>query len=79
MKQTILKMITTGPDNGSECLAENIVTHFKAFINWLHNPKCEFATCFNGVDKTRDKICYERNAKHYTIDQVSEYWQNHKA
>ena len=47
----------------------------KEFILWKDNLKCPFATCYNGTDPTRDKVCYEKNNKHYTLDQVFEIWQ----
>jgi hypothetical protein len=47
----------------------------KDFIHWKDDPKCPFATCFNGLDKERDRVCYEKNNKHYTLEQVFEFWK----
>ena len=49
----------------------------KAFITWLHNPKCVFYTCYNGVDKTRPKIEYERDGRYYSLEEVYGFWKNH--
>lgn len=46
----------------------------KDFILWKDDPRCPFATCFNGVDKTRDRVCYEKGNKHYTLEDVWEFW-----
>lgn len=48
----------------------------KKFINWLHEPKCPFSICYNGIDKTRPRIEYEKGNKHYDIDEVFNYWKS---
>ena len=48
----------------------------KDFIMWLDHPKCPFATTFNGLDNSRPQICYEKGNKHYTLDQVWDYYQS---
>lgn len=58
--------------------SEKAVKEVKDFIVWKDHPKNDFNTCFNGVDKSRPQICYEKGGKHYTIEQVFNYWQNHK-
>jgi hypothetical protein len=78
MKQKVLEMISKGPDEGNECLAEKIVSQFTEFIEWKDHPKNEFNTCFNGTDKTRPKVCYEKKDKHYTLQELFTYWNNHK-
>jgi len=47
----------------------------KQFIFWICDPHCPFCQCFNGIDKTRDRICFEKSGKHYTIDQVYDFWE----
>jgi hypothetical protein len=47
----------------------------KDFIFWLDDPKCPFNHCFNGIEKDKPRICYERNNKHYSLDQVWEFWK----
>ena len=79
MKQKVLEMISKGPDEGNEFLAEKIVSNFTDFIEWKDHPKNEFNSCFNGTDKSRPKICYERKEKHYTLQELFIYWQNHKS
>ena len=58
--------------------SEKAVREFKEFIKWKDNIKCDFSTCWNNDDPNRDKICYERNGKHYNLEHVWEYWKNHK-
>jgi hypothetical protein len=51
----------------------------KAFIEWLHDPKCVFHTHFNGLDKTKPRISYkkgDRDDKEYTIDEVFAFYES---
>lgn len=52
-----------------------LTQEIKDFVFWLDNPKCPFATCYNGIDPTRPKIEYEKNNKHYTLEQVFEFYK----
>ena len=47
----------------------------KAFLTWLHDLRCPFSVAYNGSDKTRPKIEYEKGGKFYNIDYVFEYWK----
>ena len=47
---------------------------FKKFLLWKDDPKCPFNVSFNGTDKSRPRISYEKGKKNYTIDEVYEYW-----
>lgn len=58
--------------------SEKAVKEFTNFIEWKDHPKNEFNSCFNGTDKSRPKVCYERKEKHYTLQELFIYWQNHK-
>ena len=92
MEQTILKILLSRvevvmPPNvnftptaikGLQPSSFEIAENFKAFLKWKDDVKCEFATCHNGIDKTRDRVCYEKGNKHYTIDEVYAYWLTHK-
>ena len=52
-----------------------LTQEIKDFIMWLDDPvKCPFNHCFNGLNDDKPGICYERNNKHYTLDQVWEIW-----
>lgn len=57
---------------------EELPIKIKNFITWLDHPKCIFTTCYNGTDDSRPKICYEKGNKHYTLDQVWEYYLSHE-
>ena len=47
----------------------------KDFIQWLGDPvKCPFNYSYNGIDKTRDRVEFEKGNKHYTLDQVWEFY-----
>jgi hypothetical protein len=72
------KQLIYGKPTTIKTASEKAVKEFKDFITWVHNPKCDFSISYNGIDKSRDKINYERNGKTYNIDQVFNYWQNHK-
>jgi len=54
----------------------SMTDEIKKFINWLHEPKCPFSVCYNGIDKTRPRIEYEKGNKHYNIDEVFDYWKS---
>lgn len=47
----------------------------KQFVLWLCDVKCPFSQCHNGYDPTRERVCFEKSAKHYTLDQVFEYFE----
>jgi hypothetical protein len=54
---------------------EELTPKVREFITWLDDPiKCPFCHCFNGIEKDKPRICYEKGNKHYTLDQVWEYW-----
>jgi len=58
--------------------SEKAVKEFTNFIKWKDHLKNEINTCFNPDDKSRPKVCYERNGKHYTLEELYTYYQNHK-
>lgn len=48
----------------------------KQFILWKDDlTKSPFNVCINLIDKDRPKVEYEKNGKHYTIDQVYDFWE----
>lgn len=58
-----------------DCKADEIIRLFGDFQHWKDNPhKCPFTTCYNGTDKDRPKIEYERLNKHYTVEDVMDYY-----
>jgi hypothetical protein len=78
MKSKVIDIIGFGMEpERAECKADEIVNHFKEFISWMDNPHCPFSTCFNGVDLERPQVCYEKGNKHYTIDEVYNYFIEH--
>ena len=46
----------------------------KAFIIWKDSPKSPFITSYNGEDKTKPRIRYDKNGKFYTLEEVYDYW-----
>lgn len=78
MRSKIIEIIGHGMEpERAECKADEVISHFKDFIAWKDNPHCPFATCFNGVEKDRPKVCYEKGNKHYTIEEVYDYYSKH--
>jgi hypothetical protein len=84
MKKQIIEIIEKYYDPDTESLeynktADDILTLFKKFILWSDNPHCPFNHCYNGLDKTKPEVCYERGNKHYSIEEVFEwYFENVK-
>ena len=50
----------------------------KIFILWLCDLKCPFNTSFNGEDKSRPRVSFERYNKKFTLEEVYEYWFDNK-
>jgi len=46
----------------------------KRFILWLCDLKCPFNTSFNGEDKLRPRVSFEKGNKNYSLEEVYEYW-----
>lgn len=57
MGEQILKMITTGPDNGNESLASKITFHVFEFLQW-----------YSGMEKAKIENAYKR----YCIEVLKE-------
>jgi hypothetical protein len=83
-EEQILKIITK--NHGEEIAFEEdaiktsqeIVFLFEKFILWKDSPKCPFNTSYNGIEKNRVEIEYFKDNKVYTLDQVFDYYLNHK-
>jgi hypothetical protein len=74
MKSKIIEVLGIMEPERAECKADELKNHFCSFIKWKDDPKCPFSTCFNGIDKDRERVCYEKSGKHFTIDQVYAFW-----
>lgn len=74
-KKRIIEIIGFGIEpERAECKADELIRLFTDFQHWKDNPKCPFATSYNGTDKDRPKIEYEKQNKFYTFDQVLDYY-----
>jgi hypothetical protein len=47
----------------------------KLLILWLCDLKCSFHACINLLDKERPRVEFEKSEKHYSLEQVFEYWE----
>jgi hypothetical protein len=78
LSESFKKNLIYGRPSTIRDASEKAVKQFKDFLKWKDDIKCEFSSCYNGEDKSRPKVCYERSGKHYTIDELFNYWENHK-
>ena len=46
----------------------------KAFIIWLCDIRCPFSVHYNGIDKTKDRISFDKGSKNYSLDEVFQFW-----
>jgi hypothetical protein len=81
MRSKIIEIIESKYDPDVETLeagtiADDILTMFKKFILWLHDPKSPFDSVFNGIDKTKPRISYRKGNldKEYSIDEVFKWY-----
>jgi hypothetical protein len=75
-KKRIIEIIGFGIEpERAECKADELIRLFGDFQVWKDNPvKCPFIVSYNGIDKERPAVEYERLNKHHTIDQVFDYY-----
>ena len=82
MENDILEIIQFhyAPDSDvrNENAAWDVANKFKAFILWKDDIKCPFNLCYNGEDKDRPRVEYEKGNKHFTIEDVWNFWVNLK-
>lgn len=50
----------------------------RRFIMWKDDLNCPFVVHYNGVDKDRDKISYDKGGEKYNLDGVYKFWSELK-
>ena len=50
----------------------------KEFILYLSDPLCPFVIRYNGVDKSHDRISWDKDGVNYNLDGVWKFWSEMK-